>query len=153
MFRAVRRHAVPLIALVAALAAFLPARAAEPTITTGTIHSFDGTAILYHLFVPAEASPASPVPVIFMTHGWGGSGQTSNDGDVKLLVDDGYAVLTWDQRGFGQSGGEANVDAQEFEVRDVQALIDFAATQPQIQLDAAGDPRMGMLGGSYAGGI
>ncbi|HJR19769.1 MAG TPA: alpha/beta fold hydrolase [Actinomycetota bacterium] len=153
MIRAVRRRAIPALACLAVLAGLIPARAAEPAMTTGTVTSFDGASILYHLFTPADASATSRVPIIFMTHGWGGSGQTSYDGDVALLIDHGYAVLTWDQRGFGSSGGEANVDAQEFEVRDVQALIDFAAARPEIQLDAPGDPRMGMLGGSYAGGI
>ncbi|MGH2794673.1 MAG: S15 peptidase family protein [Actinomycetota bacterium] len=151
--RTVRRLSIPALVCIAVLAALLPARAAEPSITTGTIASFDGTSILYNLFLPADASASNRVPIIFMTHGWGGSGQTTYDGDVALLIDDGYGVLTWDQRGFGSSGGEANVDAQEFEVRDVQALIDFAAARPEIQLDGAGDPRMGMLGGSYAGGI
>ena len=146
-------RARPLLVLAIALAAVLPARAAEPTITSGTVTSFDGTSILYNLFMPEGATEVTPVPVILMTHGWGGSGQTSYDGDVALLVDAGYAVLTWDQRGFGSSGGEANVDSQEFEVRDVQALISFVASLPEIQTDAPGDPRMGMLGGSYAGGI
>jgi len=149
MFRRVR----PLLVLAILAAVAFPARAAEPTITSGTVTSFDGTKILYNLFVPAGASATNRVPVILMTHGWGGSGQTTNDGDVKLLTDDGYAVLTWDQRGFGSSGGEANVDAQEFEVRDVSALISFVAGLPEIQTDGPGDPRMGMLGGSYAGGI
>jgi ABC-2 type transport system ATP-binding protein len=147
------RHVRPVLVLACALAVTFPARAAEPTITNGTVSSFDGTKILYHLFVPADASAAIKVPVILMTHGWGGSGQRTYSGDVQLLVDAGYAVLTWDQRGFGSSGGEANVDSQEYEVRDVQALISFVAEQSAIQTDGPGDPRMGMLGGSYAGGI
>jgi ABC-2 type transport system ATP-binding protein len=153
MLRAAHRRTLAALVCATALAVFVPAQAAEPSITDGVVESFDGTKILYHLFLPADASASNPVPVILMTHGWGGSGQTTYDGDVKLLIDDGYAVLTWDQRGFGSSGGEANVDAQEFEVRDVQALISYAASRPEIQTDAPGDPRMGMLGGSYAGGI
>ncbi|MGH2726820.1 MAG: S15 peptidase family protein [Actinomycetota bacterium] len=153
MFRAVSRFLVAALTCATAASVFAPARAAAPTITDGTIASFDGTTILYHLFTPAGASASNTVPIILMTHGWGGSGQTTYDGDVKLLIDAGYAVLTWDQRGFGSSGGEANIDAQEFEVRDVEALIDLAASRPEIQTDAPGDPRMGMLGGSYAGGI
>jgi ABC-2 type transport system ATP-binding protein len=145
-----RRLAV--IALAAALAASLPGRAA-PTIQNGEIRSFDGTRIVYTLFLPPGASAASPVPIILMTHGWGGSRQTTPTGSVAMLLHAGYAVLTWDQRGFGQSGGRAEVDSQEFEVRDVQALIDLVARRPEIQRDGPGDPRMGMLGPSYAGGI
>jgi len=62
-------------------------------------------------------------------------------------------VLTWDARGFGGSGGTVMIDSPDFEGRDVQALIDFVAAQPEAQLDAPGDPRLGMSGGSYGGGI
>ena len=65
----------------------------------------------------------------------------------------GYNVLTWDARGFGQSGGPGGGGLVQFEGRDVQALIDFAAKQPEAQLDRPGDPRMGMNGVSYGGGI
>ena len=65
----------------------------------------------------------------------------------------GFNVLTWDSRGFGESGGTVEVDSKDFEGRDVSALLDWLATQPEQQLDAAGDPRAGMTGASYAGGI
>ena len=45
------------------------------------------------------------------------------------------------------------VDCQGNEGRDVQALIDYVAKQPEAQLDGPGDPRVGMHGASYAGGI
>jgi ABC-2 type transport system ATP-binding protein len=60
---------------------------------------------------------------------------------------------TWDSRGFGQSGGTVEVDSRDFEGRDVQALLDWLATQPEAKLDKPGDPRVGMHGVSYAGGI
>ncbi|MCB0975980.1 MAG: hypothetical protein KDB02_00845, partial [Acidimicrobiales bacterium] len=62
-------------------------------------------------------------------------------------------VLTWDPRGFGSSTGKAQIDSADAEGHDVQLLIDWAATQPGVQLDAEGDPRMGMVGFSYGGGI
>jgi ABC-2 type transport system ATP-binding protein len=72
---------------------------------------------------------------------------------ISTLFHAGYNVLTWDPRGFGASGGEAEVDSPAYEARDVSALIDWVATRPGVQLDAPGDPRMGMVGGSYGGGI
>ena len=45
------------------------------------------------------------------------------------------------------------VDSPQYEGRDVQALIDYVARQPEAQLDGAGDPRLGMSGASYGGGI
>jgi ABC-2 type transport system ATP-binding protein len=97
-----------------------------------------------------------------MTHGWGGTrdrgesavpmGPFGSSGS-KPLRDAGFNVLTWDSRGFGESGGTVTVDHKDFEGRDVQALLDWLATQPEAQLDAPGDPRAGMHGSSYAGGI
>ena len=62
-------------------------------------------------------------------------------------------MLTWDPRGFGSSGGAVEVDSPDYEARDVSALIDWLAKQPEAQLDKAGDPRVGMNGSSYGGGI
>ena len=45
------------------------------------------------------------------------------------------------------------VDYKDNEGRDAVALIDWLAKQPEAQLDKAGDPRVGMHGASYAGGI
>ena len=49
-------------------------------------------------------------------------------------------MLTWDSRGFGQSGGTVTVDYKDNEGRDVQALIDYLAKQPEALLDAPGRP-------------
>ena len=49
--------------------------------------------------------------------------------------------------------GIVMIDHPKFEAKDVSALIDFVAEQPEAQLDKPGDPRVGMSGGSYGGGI
>src|ERR1041384_3657054 len=126
---------------------------ADPTITRAAITSFDATKIVYNLFLPADASADHPVPIIFMTHGWGGAGQTAVSGFLKTLLDNDYAVITWDSRGFGQSGGDTYVDDPGHEVRDASALIDMVAQRADIQKTAPNDPVMGTIGGSYAGGI
>ncbi|HVE92298.1 MAG TPA: CocE/NonD family hydrolase [Actinomycetota bacterium] len=146
------RSAVAAMTLSVTVLAVSPAHAA-PAITNGYVTSFDGTKIAYTYFLPDAATAGAPVPVVFDTHGWGGNRTTTATGMPGKLLSNGYAVLTWDARGFGDSGGEANVDSADYEVRDVQALIDFAASKPEVLKDGPGDPRMGMTGGSYAGGI
>ena len=47
----------------------------------------------------------------------------------------------------------ASVNDPEREGRDVQILLDRVAEQPEAELDAAGDPRAGMIGASYGGGL
>lgn len=124
------------------------------------VTSFDGTPIRAHWFPHPDATPTEPAPTVLMGPGWGLAGDTVVDSigvlggiDIGSLRDAGYNVLTWDPRGFGQSGGVATVNDPDNEGRDVQRLIDWVATQPQVELDAPGDPTMGMVGGSYGGGI
>ncbi|MHB8572144.1 MAG: CocE/NonD family hydrolase [Candidatus Dormibacteria bacterium] len=138
-----------------------PAVHAGYSYTRGTITSVAGelptettTPIVYNLYLPDSASSANPVPLILRGHGWGGSGETpaTLSSTAQALLANGYAVLTWDSRGFGQSGGEAEVDSPQYERVDASRLIDFAATLPSIKQDSLG-PIVGMTGGSYAGGI
>jgi ABC-2 type transport system ATP-binding protein len=134
----------------------------------GCIVSYDGTAIVYNLFEPLHPAAGSLYPIL-EGPGWGGAGDTSPD---PKLISAGYAELTWDPRGFGQSGGVAEVDAPSAEGRDVSALIDKVLTgRPEIVTDRGGtrgqpryvndhrhsntygEPVVGMTGGSYGGGI
>jgi ABC-2 type transport system ATP-binding protein len=118
------------------------------------VSSFDGTPIVTHFFPAAGLQGGQRAPTIMVGHGWGGSGETNeNGGDVGPFREAGYNVLTWDARGFGGSGGTVMIDHPEFEGRDAQALIDFIAQQPEARLDTPGDPRVGMSGPSYGGGI
>ncbi|MGK2947812.1 MAG: CocE/NonD family hydrolase, partial [Acidimicrobiales bacterium] len=124
-----------------------------PTVTTQVVTSFDGTPILTTLFVPTGVTDDDPAPLVLQTHGWGGTGQQTPGGFVGQLLDAGYVVLTWDQRGFGCSGGEVAIDKPALEGRDTSALIDWAVANAPVEVDGDGDPLVGMTGGSYAGGI
>ncbi len=139
----------------AAMALLAPATASAVQAEDGTVTSVangEEAAIVYHLFLPDGASAESPVPVVLQTHGWGGTGSTDID-DENHFIQAGYGVLTWDQRGFGSSGGKVHVDSPEYEGQDVMRLIDLLAGDPRVAQEAAGDPLIGMSGGSYAGGI
>ena len=95
-----------------------------------------------------------------MGPGWGSSGDTDVNAvgtlgalNIASLQSAGYNVLTWDPRGFGASTGTAEIDSPEYEGRDVEQLLDWVASLPGVELDASRDPRVGMVGGSYGGGI
>ena len=127
-----------------------------------SVRSFDGTSLVVHFFPAAGLKKGQRVPTVLVGPGWGQSGdtdpnrKTSTGGGVVglgVLRRAGYNVLTWDPRGFGGSGGVVEIDSPRFEGRDVSALIDFVARQPEARLDKKGDPRVGMAGGSYGGGI
>ena len=118
------------------------------------VPSFDGTPIVAHWFPNPSLAAGERAPVVLNGPGWSAPGEDDPaTGAIKRLHDLGYNVLTWDPRGFGVSGGEATINAPQVEGRDVRALIDRMAEQPQVKLDRVGDPRVGMTGGSYGGGI
>ncbi|MEV5897680.1 alpha/beta fold hydrolase [Nonomuraea fuscirosea] len=91
-------------------------------------------------------------PAVLLAHGFGGSKRSMRDQAVRL-AQQGYAVMTWSARGFGRSGGQIALNSPDYEVKDVKQLIDWLARRPEVQLDASGDPRVGIAGGSYGGAI
>ncbi|MEV5337552.1 CocE/NonD family hydrolase [Streptomyces sp. NPDC052676] len=91
-------------------------------------------------------------PAVLLAHGFGGSKHDVRR-QAEELARDGYAVLTWSARGFGKSTGKIGLNDPDGEVADVSKLLDWLAEQPQVRLDKAGDPRVGMAGGSYGGAI
>ncbi len=142
------------LALVLGISPGLSATAAEVLIEDDiVITSSDGTPILATLMLPADASASNRVPAVLGTHGWAGSRSTAPGGLTQRLLDNDYAILTWDSRGFGESGGEANVGSPGFEVEDAKALISYLAARPEIKLDRPGDPQVGWIGGSNAAGV
>lgn len=138
-----------------------------PTSRDVMITSFDGTKIYVH-FMPASGLGAGQfAPTILQGPGLGMPGSTSLevtplDGiltdalgavGVGTLRHAGYNVVTWDPRGEYRSGGVLQLDSAEYEAKDVSAIVSWLATQPEAQLDSPGDPRFGMVGASYGGGI
>ncbi|MFI7357054.1 alpha/beta fold hydrolase [Streptomyces avidinii] len=91
-------------------------------------------------------------PAVLLGHGFGGSKDDVRE-QAERLARDGYAVLTWSARGFGRSEGRIGLNDPEYEVKDVSRLIDWLAARPEVKLDAAGDPRVGVSGASYGGAI
>ncbi|WP_328496241.1 alpha/beta fold hydrolase [Streptomyces sp. NBC_00414] len=91
-------------------------------------------------------------PAVLLTHGFGG-----NKEDVRKqaedLARDGYAVLTWSSRSFGRSTGKIGLNDPKGEVADVSKLVDWLAKRPEVELDKAGDPRVGVAGASYGGAV
>ncbi|MGW4082565.1 alpha/beta fold hydrolase [Streptomyces sp. NPDC004822] len=91
-------------------------------------------------------------PAVLLGHGFGGSKDDMRR-QAEDLARDGYAVLTWSARGFGESTGAIGLNDPKGEVADVSRLLDWLARQPEVRLDKPGDPRVGMAGGSYGGAI
>jgi len=92
------------------------------------------------------------VPAILLAHGFGETKDNVRP-EAESLAQAGFAVLTWSARGFGASTGQIALDSPDYEVKDVEGLVSWLAAQPRVLLDHPGDPRVGIAGDSYGGGI
>lgn len=115
------------------------------------------------LYRPAGADARHPVPAVLATNGFGGSkSDGSTDGIGKAFAARGYAGLVYSGLGFGKSGCLITLDAPETDGSAAAALVDFlggtraaddGTKADFVVQDGAGDPRVGMVGGSYGGAI
>ena len=97
-------------------------------------------------------------PLVLEGHGFGGSRKTSG---FERYREAGFAVISIDQRGFGQSTGTVRVMDPEFEGQDLVQILDWAETnldylqfRDEADLPDALNPNLvaGAVGGSYGGG-
>jgi predicted acyl esterase len=118
------------------------------------IESHDGIELDATVYEPTAEGPH---PAVLMTHGWGGDKRQLRPLAEAYASRDFY-VLAYTSRGFGKtedregSGGQVN-STSELERRDASALIDYLASQDAVMNDGENDPRVGMDGVSYGGGI
>ncbi|GAC1538461.1 MAG: hypothetical protein NVS3B12_23600 [Acidimicrobiales bacterium] len=135
-----------------------PAGAVPYTKTTMTFPVKVGPAgdqsctILGDLYVPADASPTRPVPAILTTNGFGGS-KDDQAGLGAYGASHGYEVLSYSGLGFGGSGCNIELDDPDWDGKAASQLITFLGRRPEVVKDAPGDPRVGMIGGSYGGAV
>jgi predicted acyl esterase len=113
----------------------------------------DGVRIAATYYVPDGSPPPGGWPAVMLLHGLGGSrtaptplGMSLNATAETQLVPQGYAALTFDARGHGQSEGLVSIDGPR-EIQDVRELFGWLAAEPEVN-----GQRIGAFGYSYGGG-
>src|SRR6185312_15428609 len=84
---------------------------------------------------PSNAPPPAGYPAVVALHGLGGKRQ-----DLDFLAQalaNSFAVLTFDQRGHGQSGGLVSIDGPR-EIADLREIHDWLAAKPEIDRSRIG---------------
>ncbi len=136
-------------------------------IFSGTIPAADGETIGITVYQPALAADQA-APLVIHGHGFGlsrnknfeggnpvgaflGADVTSDAG--RLAWNSGYYVISFDQRGFGQSSGPITVMNPDVDGRNVSTIIDWAEANLSHLARRAGDPVVGAVGLSYGGGF
>lgn len=147
---------------------------------SGFTKTWDGTKIDVNVFLPPETGGTEgPYPTIGDFHGWGGAKQGLNevppaapptpggflegkDARIQGWAEDGYAVFSMSDRGWGLScggfdlgnglpncaNGYNHLMDDRYEVRDAQFLISELADE-----GIAAPKKIGATGASYGGGI
>ncbi|MFJ7330554.1 CocE/NonD family hydrolase [Streptomyces cyaneofuscatus] len=115
------------------------------------------------LYRPAGVDAASPAPAVLATNGFGGSkSDGSTDAIGKAVAARGYVGLVYSGLGFGKSGCLITLDDPAIDGKAASGLLDFlggtraaddGTRADYVVQDGRGDPRVGMIGGSYGGAI
>ncbi|MEP7161710.1 MAG: alpha/beta fold hydrolase, partial [Dermatophilaceae bacterium] len=101
------------------------------------------------VYRPADAGKH---PAVVLAHGFGGS-RADSEGAARELAAHGYLAVAYSARGFGASEGLVHLDDPDVEVADARAVITAIGQRDDVQLDAPGDPRVGVSGASYGGAL
>jgi predicted acyl esterase len=109
-----------------------------------TLHMDDGVDLAATLYEPDNAPPPAGYPAIVLFHGLGGKRQDL--AAVAQRFDSQFAVLAFDMRGHGQSGGLVSIDGPR-EIQDAREVYDQLAARPEID-----KTRIGAWGISLGGG-
>jgi predicted acyl esterase len=150
----VRRLFLVLAIVLLGLAAAGHAAAGGFTQTDAKVTMSDGVQIATSYFEPSGTPPPSGWPAVILLHGLG---MTRNNADFKnwttntlarqFLAPEGYAVLTYDARAHGESGGLFTLDGPR-ELADLRELLSWLTAHPNIDAH-----HVGLEGASYGGGL
>jgi ABC-2 type transport system ATP-binding protein len=151
----------------------VPATPAPGACRAGTYYNIyveppTGDTVAFTVFEPATICGGQTYPLVLHSEGFGGERQTSpsplpgttllSPGNVDQLVDANYGVISFDERGFGQTSGTDRVMDPDYEgVDDIavmnwaQAKLAWIAYGPTLDGKDPHEPVMGSIGGSYGG--
>lgn len=113
----------------------------------------DGAAIVFQVLEPANIDCRNGSPLILQGHGFSGSRTTEATGEVGMLTEAGYTVISIDQRGHGESGGTIRVMDPDFEGEDLVQIVDWAEGHLDYLAYRGNDLMLGGIGSSYGGGF
>ncbi len=130
-----------------------------PEVAVGPVDIWsDGTRLSGKLFHPTALRPGEKLPAIVMSHGWGGLAQHLDEAYAPYFAAEGFVVLTFDYRGWGESDSRLVVVEDEVkavrevvdpwdQIEDIVSALHFIEGEEIVDAE-----RIGYWGSSYSGG-
>jgi predicted acyl esterase len=125
--------------------------------------------VVLDLYQPDSATTQHPAPAILTTNGFAGS-KTDVDGVAAAFAQQGYVGLAYSGLGMGGSSCRIELDARQWDGKVASQLVTFLGGGSRatngtkvgdVRLNTRAadgrhykdDPEVGMIGGSYGGGV
>jgi fermentation-respiration switch protein FrsA (DUF1100 family) len=134
-----------LLVLLAAGVAFVVAGRASAATQELTLRMSDGVDLAATLYEPSTAPPPAGYPAIVLFHALGGKRQDLDPVAQRLVGP--FAVLTFDERGHGQSGGLVSLDGPR-EIADAREVFNQLAARREIDKTKIGAWGLSLGGGA-----
>jgi fermentation-respiration switch protein FrsA (DUF1100 family) len=101
-----------------------------------------GVTLTGNLYLPGTTDTSAPLPAVIVAGTWTSVKEMMADRYAERLADRGFAALSFDFTGFGESQGEPrDVETPERKVADIRSALTFLAARPETDGD-----RLGALG-------
>ena len=95
----------------------------------------DGEVIYGHLYMPERTSPRNGFPAVVLCNGFAAVKEMLVPRFAEGFSQNGYAVLTFDYRGFGESDGKPRIIWSN-QVRDVRSAVTFMQSVDGVNPDS-----------------
>ncbi len=140
--RALRSVALAITVLVMACVVHAATEPASAIRMSKVIFTSEGEQLAGRLYVPADVSPERPAPGLVVTGAWMTVKEQMAGRYAQEMAERGFVALTFDFRGWGESGGQRRqLENPQEKIQDIRAAIAFLQTRPEV----AGQ-RLGGLG-------
>lgn len=110
-----------------------------------------GEAIYFTVHEPDTTSDTPKAPLLLHGAGFGLPRISSRSGAERYL-NAGFGVISFDQRGFGESSAHVSVMDPDKDIANLIQVLDWAQANLNWLAYKDGKPRLGAVGGSYGGG-
>lgn len=126
----------------------LPALPAEAFRVEHVSFESHGQRIAGNLYLPATVAPGTRLPAIVLFGTWTSVKEMIVPAYARIIAPAGYAVLTMDFRGSGESDGTPRrVESPSQKIEDIRVAVDFLSGHPVVDAD-----RIGLVGVCAAAG-